>query len=351
MKKIFKNIFLFLICIYCTAFIIFNTQFIGKSVSQAFERCIYIIVPSLFAIMTFSGILIKSGIMGQGNVIRIFALSMLAGYPIGAGMISEEFERNNITKKQAELYISVCFGAGSSFIFGCVSDILFSGSSAGIIILVSTISVNFSALLLIMFTERKNRKKKQKCSNNIKFNSEMLVNSVTSGGKNIFKVCVMIMFFSVFSCILKGSGISTFISEIFSKIFRIDSVTASAMTESILEVTNLGTLERNNYTLLPFVCSAVSFGGICVMLQIKTVINRNLSMIPFILIRTVCAISSGLVCRMIMPFMLKGETISVSDIEYKIYSTSTPVPSYMLIVMILILLCSINRRGRISGTV
>ena len=60
MKKILKNIFLFLTCIYCTAFIIFNTQFIGESVSQAFERCIYIIIPSLFAVMTFSGILIKA---------------------------------------------------------------------------------------------------------------------------------------------------------------------------------------------------------------------------------------------------------------------------------------------------
>ena len=352
MKKILKNIFLFLTCIYCTAFIIFNTQFIGESVSQAFERCIYIIIPSLFAVMTFSGILIKSGIMGQGSVARIFVLSMLAGYPVGAGMISEEFERNSITKKQAELYISVCFGAGSSFIFGCVSDILFKGSSAGIIILVSTISVNFSALLLIMLTERKNRKKKPKIINNITFNSEMLVNSVLSGGRNIFKVCAMIMFFSVFSCILRGSGITILISEMLSEIFGINSATASAMTESILEVTNLGTLEKNNYTLLPFVCSAVSFGGICVILQIKTVINRNLSMIPFILIRTVCAVSSGLVCRMIMPFMLKGETISVSDIDYRIYSASTPIPSYMLIVMILILLCSIRNRGnRISHTV
>ncbi len=348
MKKILKNIFLFLICIYCTLFIIFNTHCIGEYVSKALERCIYIIIPSLFAMMTFSGILIKSGIMGQGSIVRIFVLSMFAGYPVGAGMISEEFERKNITKKQAELYISVCFGAGTSFIFGCVSDILFNGSSAGIIIFISTVSVNLLVLAVILIAEKKEKRTVSK--QNIYFNSEMLVNSVISGGRNIFKICMMIMFFSVFTCILSGSGITEFISEIISRISGTDFITVKNMTESLLEVTNLGTLERNNYTLLPFVCSAVSFGGVCVILQIKTVINKSLSIAPFILIRIACAVLSGMVCRIIMPFMLRNQTVSVSDIDYRIYSSPTPIPSCMLIIMILILLWNFSGR-RSSGTV
>lgn len=348
MKKILKNIFLFVIFLYCTLFIIFNTHTIGEYISIALDRCIYIIIPSLFAMMTFSGILIKSGIMGQGSVVKIFVLSMFAGYPVGAKMISEEFERKNITKKQAELYISVCFGAGPAFIFGCISDILFKGSSAGIIILISAVSVNFLVLSVILFAERKEKRKVSE--RNICFNSEILVNSVISGGRNIFSICVMIVFFSVFTCILNGSGITEFISEIISRISGTDSATVSKMTESILEVTNLGTLERNNYTLLPFVCSAVSFGGVCVILQIKTVINKSLSIAPFILIRIACAVLSGMVCRIIMPFMLRGQIISVSDIDYRVYSSQTPVPSYMLIVMILILLWNFRGR-RSSGTV
>lgn len=349
MKKILKNIILFLIFIYCTLFIIFNTRCVGEYVSKALERCIYIIIPSLFAMMTFSGILIKSGIMGQGSIVRIFILSMFAGYPVGAGMISEEFERKNITKKQAELYISVCFGAGTSFIFGCVSDILFRGSSAGVIIFISSVSVNLLVFAVILIAERKEKTKVSK--QNISFNSEMLVNSVVSGGRNIFKICIMIMFFSVFTCILSGSGITEFISEIISRISGMDSSAVKNMTESILEVTNLGTLEKNNYTLLPFVCSAVSFGGVCVILQIKTVINKSLSIVPFILIRTACAVLSGMVCRIIMPFMLKSQAISVSDMDYRIYSSQTPIPSYMLIVMILILLWNFRVGRRSSGTV
>ena len=348
MKKILKNIFLFLICIYCTLFIIFNTHCIGEYVSKALERCIYIIIPSLFAMMTFSGILIKSGIMGQGSIVRIFVLSMFAGYPVGAGMISEEFERKNITKKQAELYISVCFGAGTSFIFGCVSDILFNGSSAGIIIFISTVSVNLLVLAVILIAEKKEKRTVSK--QNISFNSEMLVNSVISGGRNIFKICMMIMFFSVFTCILSGTGITEFISEIISRISGTDFRTVKNMTESLLEVTNLGTLERNNYTLLPFVCSAVSFGGVCVILQIKTVINKSLSIAPFIFIRIACAVLSGMVCHIIMPFMLRNQTVSVSDIDYRIYSSPTPIPSCMLIIMILILLWNFSGR-RSSGTV
>ncbi len=340
MKKSIKNILFFLTAVYCTLFIVFNTHVVGEYVSKAVDRCIYIIIPSLFAMMALSGMLIKTGVLGQGSIMKIFVLSMTAGYPVGAKMLSEEFERENITKKQAELYMSVCFGAGPAFIFGCISDILYGGGTAGIIILISGISVNVLAFMVIMFIQRKDKKKSIK--SDILFNSEIFVDSVTSGGKNIFSICIMIVFFSIISCILKGSGIIEFFSEILSEITGINSSECGKIFDSILEVTNIGTFERNNYMLLPFICSAVSFGGICVVLQVRTVINNSLSMKMFIIIRIICAVLSGIVCRILMPFMLKNQTVSVSEIEFRVYSSESPVPSCMLAVMILILLYSLR---------
>lgn len=339
MKKNIKNILIFLLIGYCTLFLILNTHEVGKYVSNSVERCILVIIPSLFAMMAMSGIIIKSGLTGSANLLIIFIISMVSGYPVGAKMLTEEFERGNLSKKQTELYMSVCFGAGTSFIFGCVSDILFSGSNAGIIILISTISVNFIALIILLIIDKK--KPWSFTKPEIKFNSEIFVNSVISGGRNIFSMCIMIIFFSVFTCIMEKSGLILSLSEIISGIINTSPDTCKSMIESIAEVTNISTIEKNNYTLLPFVCFGVSFGGVCVMLQIKAVINKELSMIPFIVIRTACAAASGIVCRIIMPFMLKGQTISVSaEIKSYIYSASSPVPSYMLIIMIIMLLWS-----------
>lgn len=343
MKKNVKNILFFLTAIYCTLFILFNTHSVGEYVSLAVDRCIYIIIPSLFAMMAVSGMLIKSGILGRGSILKIFFLSMFAGYPVGAKMLSEEFKSGNITKKQAELYMSVCFGAGPAFIFGCISDILYSGGNAGIIILLSSISVNIIAFIIIMLVLRKDKAESSKPD--IYFSSEIFVDSVISGGKNIFSICIMIIFFSVISCILKGTGVIYYLSEIISGITGIDSGECENIIESILEVTNLGKLEKNNYTFLPFVCTAISFGGICVILQIRAVISNSLSMIPFIFIRTVCAVLSGILCRILMTFMLESEVISVSEADIRVYSAESPVPSYMLVIMILLLLSGFRSRS------
>jgi len=270
---------------------------------------------------------------------------MIAGYPVGARIISGEFESGRITKKQAEFYISVCFGAGPSFIFGCISNQLFGNSISGLIILASTVSVNFAVLIILLFLFRKEKKTSVKEENS--FNAEVFVNSVISGGRSIFNICAMIVFFSVCICILRSSGVISLISGILSRFTGIDGNICIKMLESILEVTNISTLEKNNYTMLPFICSAVSFGGICVILQIKTVISHKLSMLPFIAVRTACAVSSGILCRIFMPFMLNSQTVSVSEIEYHTYSEASPVPSYMLAFMLVILLWSFRSRKTI----
>lgn len=335
--------------IYCIVFIIFNAGIVGEYISSAVERCILIIIPSMFAMMVLSGIFINSGITDMMSrffspVLIIFVLSMIAGYPVGAKMLSSEFEKGSISKKQAELYMSVCFGAGPAFIFGCISGILFPESNAGIIIFLSSVSANIiTALIIIIFSKEKKNKSLRK---GFIINAEILVNSVLSGGKNILNICLMIISFSVFLCIMKYSGVIVFLSGVLSYITDIDISVCEGMIESILEVTNLSGLEKNNYTLLPFISSAVSFGGICVILQIRTVIKKSLSMKPFIFTRLACAVLSGIICRIIMPFMLQNQTLSTSDIDYRIYSEMSPVPSYMLLVMIIMLLWNFrNKKG------
>lgn len=358
MKECIKKVVICFVIMYITVFTIFNTASVQICISSALERCILTVIPSLYAMMAVSGILVRSNILNvlakiinpfarligmNGNILIILLISMIAGYPVGARMISEEFEKGSITKKQAEYYIAVCFGAGPSFIFGCVADMLFSGSNAGIIILVSTVSVNIAMGIILSFFLK--NKTNNKCSLNVNFTSEILTESAISGGKNMFGICVMILFFSIFTCIMEQTGIIYNISNMISELTGIEISNCSGMIKSILEVTNLGMLEKGNYSLLPFVCFAVSFGGVCVILQIKTVLNKELNLNKFIVIRLVCAVISGIVCYKILPFMLKNQTISVST-EYHIYSSESPIPSYMLIIMIVILMsrCRFSRR-------
>ena len=155
-KYVFETIKI-LILIFVAFYILSSTIEVKKSVFDGLQRCIQTIIPSLYAVMALSGIIARSCILEKisspidtfsrkifgmnGNVFIIFLMSMVSGYPVGVKMLSEMYEKGNITKKQCELYSGLCYGAGPAFITGCAAS-SFTGNYAGKIILISNICAN-----------------------------------------------------------------------------------------------------------------------------------------------------------------------------------------------------------------
>ena len=99
-----------------------------------------------------------------------------------------------------------------------------------------------------------------------------------------------------------------------------------------MDVTAAGELPHGNYTLLPVLSAAVSFGGVCVLFQIASIFSGKLSMLPLILTRTAASALSFGICRLIMPYMLRNETVTAA-VTASVHKAPSPVPSVMLILM------------------
>lgn len=368
MKKFKENTFLTIkiaVILLILLFCIIKTDIVKIAVYDSVMRCLTIIIPSLYGMMIMSGVLVKSGIIGKvprmitktgkfifgmnGSVFPIFLFSSFAGYPVGAKMLCSEYEKGNINRRQAEIFSGICFGAGPAFIFGCISSQLYNSSAPGKLIMISVFSANILTALLISFTMRKNNETK---INNTKINlsCDTLTKSIISGGRSMADICIMTTAFSVITAFLDTTGLIRNIAVFLSRTSGISNECSNGLLHSFLDITSINQLPHNNYEILPYICAVTSFGGICVIMQIATLTSGKLNIKPFIITRIFTAVLSGVICRLIMPYFLSEEILTTAEIKFISHSASSPVPSFLLIIMTMILFSEYERiRKRLSS--
>lgn len=361
MKNIRKKLFIYLkifILIVTAVICLTKTDIINGAVSDALDRCLNIIIPSLYAMMIISSLLIKSGLTGiiskfTGNigkilfgmekiVFTVFTFSMFAGYPVGTKMLCSAYENGLIEKRRAEIFCGLCFGAGPAFVFGCISGQLYGSSSAGNIILVSAVGANIILAFFVSIFMRKNCGS-QKNTSEIKFSADMLTDCVIGGGRSMADICFMVIVFAVITEIMNHFGIISYSGVIFSKITTLDGTESEQFVKAIMDVTAVNGFTYGNYALLPYLSSLVSFGGICVIFQISAVTSGKLSLKPLIIMRTAAAVISFFICRIITPFMLSDETVFTASLNVRTHQAHSPIPSVMLIIMTFILFCEYEK--------
>jgi len=348
---ILKISFLLLLMLFC----LFHTREVSRAVSSALERCIAVIIPSLYAVMIASELLSQSNLISvvartftlkghsfsgsSRRLIFIFLLSLFAGYPVGARLLCSQYENGNISRKTAVMWSGVCYGAGPAFIYGCIASQLYGNSRAGTVILISTVSANvLLACVLLFFTDKADLPCQKDCSK-LLLSSETLVNSVTNAGRAIMKICLMILAFSVFIELLYSTGILRSTASILSCYSDYDAETISVFIASILDVTCISALNiRDNYTLLPFICAVVSFGGVCVFMQISAVVSGKLSISRLLFMRIISALLSALICKAIMLPLLENTALPTASADFALHKATSPIPSLMLLVMTFMLM-------------
>lgn len=351
-----KKIYIFLLI--CTAvFCLVKTDMISSAVSEALGRCIYVIIPSLYAMMIISQLLIKSGIIdrisglagGTGKILfgmekvvfSVFLFSMIAGYPVGTKMLCSAYEKGLIEKRRAEIFSGLCFGAGTAFIYGCIAGQIYGNRLAGNIIFISTVCANIVLAFIVSFFMRKNCNSVTEKST-VRLSSEMLTECVINGGHSIISICFMVMAFAVITEILDYSGIISVAGKFLSKLTELPPDDSQQFITAILDVTAVNGFSAGNYELLPYISFLVSFGGICVIFQISAV-SGKLSLKPLVILRTAAAVISFIICRIITPLMLSSETVAVSSLNIRTHQAHSPVPSVMLIIMTFFLFCEYEK--------
>ena len=341
-----------------------ETSLVKSAVSDGIERCLTVVIPSLYAMMIAAVMIVKSGILrciprfaryigrmlfGMGGEnLAVFVFSMFAGYPAGAKIITEQYSSGDITEREASLLCGVCFGAGPAFIMGCISGTLYGSGIAGKIIIISTVSANILTAFAVSFFLRKSGNPAEASRRQINISGSLLTESVVSAGRTIGELCFMITAFSVITAMLDRLGAISAAAGIFSSISGFSREVSEAFIPAVLDITAVQGLPADNYALLPWICALGSSGGICVFFQTAAIIAGRFPLRRFILLRGIASVLSFGICRLIMPFMLRDEIIAVSSVNIGAYSAPSPVPSVMLLLMTFIIMAEYDKIVKIQ---
>ncbi len=256
------------IVIYLMIASLINQQEVSYAILQAMRRCVYTVIPSIFANTVLTSVIAKTGIISaalskitkHSKSIEYFILGNLGGYIIGASLLSEAVDRKDITKEEAENTLPFCYSPGPAFCVGVIGIGLFGNQMLGWMIYLINLLMN---LLILMFSKEK-LCKANKLYSNISVNTSEVIASVRLAANGMLMI--------------------TAVTAIFAVIMSITLKYLSYVKlNAIIYLLDITTMLNENQ--LPFfvVCMLVSFGGLCILSQISGIIDNRFGKSKFYL--------------------------------------------------------------------
>ena len=208
-------------------------------------------------------------------------MSVLSGYPVGAKLTADFYEKGLLTEGQAIRITTFTSTSGPLFIIGTVGIGMFNNKNIGLIILIS----HFVGALFNGLIYRKYKYEKVFISSAIDFsvkqNKNMLEEIMISSIKSILIVGGYVAIFFVIITILNNYNLLFPIKYLFNFLFNIINVPTSITTplvNGIIEVTK-GCLDLSKTNISNTIKTAIatfliSFGGFSIHLQALTFLKR-----------------------------------------------------------------------------
>ena len=255
------GIFALIIC-----FIVFSVRAKAQAL-EGMKLCLNVIVPTLLPILILTNTIIKSSsrvfletvFSPLARLLRLpkcaccaLILGLIGGYPTGAILSNELFNLHLIDNQTAKRLLRCSFCGGVAFIITAVGTIHLNSTKTGIIIY--TINVLSSIIICVAdgIIHRSTNKSTQECYIGSQSFCDALINSIDCSTKSVAVMCGCIVFFSA--------------------ICGLVSIPPFAMP--LIEITN-GIFKFDGSISLPYLCFFLSFGGLCIHLQILNVIKST----------------------------------------------------------------------------
>ena len=303
MKNKIINIIVILSCLFILIEVLINKYLIFNTISYSLNTWINSIIPSLFPFFILSDILINYNITNyipkvlkktftrlfnvSDNIITIFFLSILSGFPSSARNIRMMYDNNMITESEASHILIFTHFSNPLFILGTISVFFLKDNNLGIIILISHYIPN---IILGIITRKYNNPQKNINNNkqisNISF-SKVLINSIKNSINTLITILGTLTCFLVLSSIIINRiNLSPYTGSILKGILEI--------TMGIKSLANLN-IPKIYITIISSMF--LSFGGLSVHMQVLSfLIDTNISYKKFFIARLYHSILSGIIC-------------------------------------------------------
>lgn len=277
---------------------------VSAAVGEAIRDCLESVIPSLFSFTALALWLQRSGIYRVAlrfltyplskllrmdeELCAVFVLANIGGFPTGVKLLSELVDSGRLTRQDAGRMLCCCFGSGPSFVIGIVGLRVFDSVGAGLLLFTACFASSLLMAAIVRLRGEIALKNAQKCAENAKkcaenaqkcaaeydLSAACFIDAVVGSARVMFTVCAMIVGFAALTALLREIGVMGLAARLFPN---------ESVPESILEITRIKRIALSN-AALPVCAALLSFGGLCVHLQI-TALGRGIPMRDFILSR------------------------------------------------------------------
>ena len=349
MKKI-KNYIAGLLAMIYAFFLIVFVKDVTYAVMASVKVCLEVMIPSLYAFIVISGFIVSSGLymvlskpfgLISRYVFRIpqeyfsvFLIGSIGGYPVGVRLLSDMVKENRMDKDTASHMLAYCYLAGPAFICGIAGDV-----RIGMLIFGAIISANIITAFFTGLGRPVPPKSSEKVKLDISF--DCLLRSISSGAAGMFSICGIIVFFSSIICILDKLNIIRHAAGLVEKILGLTYADSISSVKTFIEISNIASLSPGNYDLIPLAAALLSFGGLCVLMQIQGFASGVLSTKRFYFCRIISMFISYFLCKILI--VTSGvSSVYVTAPAGVVTRQNSPIPVVFLLIMTILLLSDIS---------
>ena len=341
-----------------TALLAQHAEKVAAVLAQRISYCLETLIPSIFGCMLLADLLCRSGCMTAGRGLRriaqrlhlpptvcgVFAVSQIAGYPVGAALLAQEAERGQISHETARRYAAVCFGGGPAFLVGLAGAKLFGSAAAGWLLLAAAVCSNF--LLLVILPKPQFTQPMPVHAPEITLNAAAVTQSVSRTLRSLAGISGTVMLFGILLSAMDFLHVFDFLS----RILHIPAQTLRPILTSAADITQLAGIFRIGLpfrVLMPLAAGLLSFGGCCAQMQTCALGVSGLRMERLMAVRLCAALLTALLTALFAPLIPLPDAAAVFAPAAAVSRSGSVLPGLMILCTGLFTVCS-GRQYRIS---
>lgn len=255
-------------------YLLVHPKYVSVPVTESIYLCVKVIIPALFVYMVLARLILSMPLtemihakLGRyGIETEVLLLGVLCGFPVGAKSAMYLYENGMITKKRAEYLCSFTNNASLSFLLGYIGTVLFDNILIGLRLAIFQLCAAIITAIVFRFTfMSKNDFVSLKQAEVRRKKRTGFAEAVTDSAMTMLSVCAFIVLFSV-------------LGEFALRIVHPDSF-CSVLLKGFFEFSTGCTLAEklSPQTAFTAVGVVIAFSGLCIMMQVISVMQNKLS--------------------------------------------------------------------------
>jgi|AGTN01.1.fsa_nt_gi hypothetical protein len=202
----------------------------------------------------------------------IFIMSILSGYPVGAKLLSDCYDRGLVNKSEVKSLASFTSTSGPLFVLGTVGSSMLGNYKAGIILLIC----HYLGALVngLLYRSAPPEKESLRIIPQNKYDN-VLAEAINSSVTGVLAVGGFIAVFNMIIVAINQTGVT---SLIVSALPAFPSKLVEGVFSGIIEMTRgaliLSSSGENLKTILPLISALIAFGGLSITFQSMTFLSK-----------------------------------------------------------------------------